>query len=43
MTPIVLPITFSAALASALADLPQREAIALLAARGIRLVGRGLR
>lgn len=43
MSRLVLPISLSAALASALADLPQREAIALLAAHGVRLVGRGLR
>ena len=41
MTPLVLPITFSAALASALADLPQREAIALLRADRVSAVYNG--
>lgn len=41
--PLSIPVTLAGLLASELADLSQREAIALLASRGVRLLGRGLR
>ena len=43
MNPIALPVSLAALLTTELADLPQREAAALLASRGVRLIGRGLR
>lgn len=43
MKTIVLRTTLAALLDSELADLTQRDAAAMLAARGIRLVGRGIR
>lgn len=42
MTRLVLPVSLSVALATVLADMPQREAAAWLASHGLRLVGRGL-
>lgn len=43
MKPVTIAQTLGQLLDSELADLPQREAAALLASRGVRLIGRGLR
>ena len=43
MKPLAIRVSLAALLDSELADLGQREATALLAARGVRLLGRGLR
>ena len=43
MKPLSIAQTLEQLLTTELADLPQREAAALLASRGVRLIGRGIR